>query len=214
MTKSAQAWYWLAAGVLALGLNGVYHDGGVRWAHRAADRFLDRSQAFAELAPARVQSIVERVRMAVSGHNEENERVACRWSARLQSQVARAQSEADRMQAMTDRQSARLDATRERMEARFSNAHFVTVASPACSRVRVNIPQIDVPQIDIPEVEIPKIAVGPINIPRINVSQISIPRINVPQISVRAISVPRIKISQPVVVSPEIRIDTGDQGPI
>src|SRR5579862_2201205 len=35
---SEKAWYWLAAGVLALGLNGAYQDGEFQWAHRIADR--------------------------------------------------------------------------------------------------------------------------------------------------------------------------------
>ena len=29
---SNRAWYWLAAGVLALGLNGAYQDGEFSWA--------------------------------------------------------------------------------------------------------------------------------------------------------------------------------------
>ena len=28
-----QAWGWLAAAVLAAGLNSSYHDGGLQWAH-------------------------------------------------------------------------------------------------------------------------------------------------------------------------------------
>ncbi|MGD0760452.1 MAG: hypothetical protein ABR921_16250 [Candidatus Sulfotelmatobacter sp.] len=38
-----QAWAWLTAGVVALGLNGFYHDGGAAWAHRIAERVSDRS---------------------------------------------------------------------------------------------------------------------------------------------------------------------------
>src|SRR5271170_250460 len=45
--KTTQGWGWLTAGVLALGLNGFYHDGGVAWAHRIMDhvtaRVADRS---------------------------------------------------------------------------------------------------------------------------------------------------------------------------
>ena len=35
---SEKAWYWLAAGVLALGLNGAYQDGQFGWVHGIADR--------------------------------------------------------------------------------------------------------------------------------------------------------------------------------
>jgi len=33
MKAATQAWYWLAAGVLALGLNGYYQDGGLQQVH-------------------------------------------------------------------------------------------------------------------------------------------------------------------------------------
>lgn len=36
MKATNQAWYWLAAGVLALGLNGYYQDGGLPVLHRLA----------------------------------------------------------------------------------------------------------------------------------------------------------------------------------
>lgn len=40
MKAASQAWYWLAAGVLALGLNGYYQDGGLQQVHRLADSAL------------------------------------------------------------------------------------------------------------------------------------------------------------------------------
>ena len=43
--KTTQAWAWLTAGVLALGLNGFYHDGGAVWAHRIADQLAEKSEA-------------------------------------------------------------------------------------------------------------------------------------------------------------------------
>jgi len=35
---STKAWYWVAAGVLALGLNSEYQHGRLQWAHRAVER--------------------------------------------------------------------------------------------------------------------------------------------------------------------------------
>ena len=37
MSPANKAWYWLAAGVLALGLNGYYQDGGFQGLHRLSD---------------------------------------------------------------------------------------------------------------------------------------------------------------------------------
>ena len=60
MNSAGKGWYWLAAGVLALGLNGYYQDGGMRWLHDFAQRGTAtaaqaRGEAvtFAELAVAR-----------------------------------------------------------------------------------------------------------------------------------------------------------------
>ena len=40
MKAATQAWYWLAAGVLALGLNVYYQDGGLQQVHRLTDSAL------------------------------------------------------------------------------------------------------------------------------------------------------------------------------
>ena len=47
--RSETGWYWLAAGVLALGLNGAYQDGQLGWVHCLADR----AAAFVEQASER-----------------------------------------------------------------------------------------------------------------------------------------------------------------
>jgi len=61
--KTTQGWGWLAAGVLALGLNGFYQDGGLEIAHRAVEgvvaRIADRSGVFADMASERVGRVLE-----------------------------------------------------------------------------------------------------------------------------------------------------------
>jgi hypothetical protein len=47
--RSETGWYWLAAGVLALGLNGAYQDGQLGFVHCLADR----ATAFVEQASGR-----------------------------------------------------------------------------------------------------------------------------------------------------------------
>ena len=56
--KTTQAWGWLAAGVLAAGLNAAYHDGGLEWAHRIADRVQHGSAAVVALAGGRADQFV------------------------------------------------------------------------------------------------------------------------------------------------------------
>src|SRR5258708_19433180 len=68
--KTTQAWGWLTAGVLALGLNGFYQDGGAVWAHRAVDglvaRIADRSATLADMASERVNWVKERANLVAA----------------------------------------------------------------------------------------------------------------------------------------------------
>jgi hypothetical protein len=48
--RSEKAWYWLAAGVLALGLNGAYQDGQLSWAHCLAGRAANMVEGASERA--------------------------------------------------------------------------------------------------------------------------------------------------------------------
>jgi len=159
--KSTQAWGWLTAGVLALGLNGIYQDGGAAWAHRAvdqvvgkiaertgpvlalasgdADAFLAETKAIAtdEIMPSHLGPMVARLESRASG---------------MQSGYTRIQAAAARQEAQFARQEAemaRLEANRARIEARMVSLHLpdvkVDVKIPAiCPRVRVNVPQVSV----------------------------------------------------------------------
>lgn len=48
--KTTSAWRWLAAGVLALGLNGWYHNGGAPWAHVAIGQLARHTETVVFLA--------------------------------------------------------------------------------------------------------------------------------------------------------------------
>ena len=152
-----QGWYWLAAGVMALGLNGVYHDGGAEWAHR----LLDRSAAVVALASGNSERF-----LASAGEQTVLCRVATEM-ARFRTKMARTQTGFTHFDAMTAQQVAGLarleanraqfEAGRARMEAQvarwdFASAsfgpEFGAVFGPKriklpvlCPRVRVNIPR-------------------------------------------------------------------------
>ena len=80
--RTDKAWYWLAAGVLALGLNGAYQDGQLGWAHVLAEPGaaplleLREPQAFGH-----TQAAIERIQ----------NRIVCDRVARAQRQMAMAQ---------------------------------------------------------------------------------------------------------------------------
>jgi len=160
--KTTQAWGWLTAGVLALGLNGFYHDGGAAWAHRIADQVAEQSEAMVDLASEHVDGFMGRASLVAA----RDETTSCRLAtavARFQTKIARMQNGMPRFEAITARQEgalARVEASRARIEAqvarvRFAPVAFNTATIPAvvCPRVHVNVPRVSV--LRLPVVKIP-----------------------------------------------------------
>jgi hypothetical protein len=144
--KSTQAWTWLTAGVLALGLNGFYHDGGAAWAHRGVDRVAgqvaNRTEAVLALASGRADWFAAKTNMVVA----KNETSSCRLAttmARYQLHLARAQSGMACFQAMTAREEAafsRMGPSRARVEAAMARVRVEPAAFDIeCPRVRVSV---------------------------------------------------------------------------
>jgi len=170
--RTEKAWYWLAAGVLALGLNGAYQDGQMGWAHvlvdRAAasvDRVALRGQHFVAMAEvmlgreprvfAHTQAAIERVQ----------ERIACDRIAQAQRHMAMARVREQLAEANVQRKMAMVQMKMDHVRAmtinranRFRNCDGlskVVVNMPDLSNMNIempNIPDIQVP--DIPEVNV------------------------------------------------------------
>jgi hypothetical protein len=174
-----QAWGWLAAAVVAAGLNASYHDGGLEWAHQVADRIGYNSAAVLALASGRADQFVTEARLATASE----EPAPCRWStalARVQTRAARGQKAFAQVQAMSAReeaQFARLEANRARIEAQVAaqtaRIRIPAVAFPAsdvkmldmkipsvCPRVRVNMPRL--PMVRVPVVHVDPFGSGPV----------------------------------------------------
>jgi hypothetical protein len=165
--KTTQGWGWLATGVLALGLNGMYLDGGAAWAHQQVDgvmaRVANRAEAVIALAWGRADRFVTSASLVAA----RDETTSCRLATamtRVQTKIARTQNGMARFAAMSARQEetlARVEANRARIEAqvariRLAPVAFHTITSPvvACPRVRVNV---NVPRVRVPEVPVVKI---------------------------------------------------------
>lgn len=172
-----QAWGWLAAAVLAAGLNSSYHQGGMQWAHEIVDRVGHNTGAVLALATGRADQFMAEARMLNVARHESQ----CPLSAamaQVQSSVDRSQFEFDGFQAMSDReqaQLARLEANRARIEAqvqaklarvRFVEANFnpvvVRVPEITCPRVRVNIPRMPRIKVPAPAVHVEFSGPGPV----------------------------------------------------
>jgi hypothetical protein len=172
--KMKQAWGWLAAGVLAAGLNASYHDGRLGWMHQAVEQVEHNTRAVLALASGHADQFLTEARLVTA--SEETVPLLraplaqgshCRWAtalARVQTRVARTETGFARVEVMSAREEAalaRLEANRARIEAEaarfrvpavaFSSVAFKTPV--VCPQVRVNIPRL--PMIKLPE--IPKI---------------------------------------------------------
>jgi hypothetical protein len=175
--KSRQAWVWLTAGVLALGLNGIYHDGGAACVARSLNRVLapivSRSGAVLALATGRADWFLAKADVAAAREETASCRLAtamARWrtkrarresgwarpeqmSADRETQLARFEADRARIQAQIEaRIESRIDA---RMEAQLAQvrilpASFQTLKIPnVCPRVRVSVPRVSVPVVQM-----------------------------------------------------------------
>jgi hypothetical protein len=171
--ENTQAWGWLAAGVLALGLNGIYQDGDASWAHRAVNemtaRIAGRSEAVLALASGRADWFMTKANLVAAP----NETGSCRFStavARFQARIARTQTGLASLEAMSAReeaQFARLEANRARVEAQFARVRFAPAFNmreipTICPRVRVSIPRVPVVRIPAPRVHLDMPGAGPV----------------------------------------------------
>jgi hypothetical protein len=166
--KTTQAWGWLAAGVLALGLNGFYHDGGAAWAHRIVDRVAGRSGAMVNLVSEGVDQFMGKANLAAA----RNETASCRLAtamAQVQTKMARAQNGMAHFQAMSARQEAdRARIETQRVRVRVTAGTFHPVAFQAmkipvvCPRVRVSVPQPPMVKIPAPVVQVEMPGGGPV----------------------------------------------------
>ena len=175
MAMKTQAWGWLAAGVLAAGLNASYHDGGLRVAHRVVNQFENRSEAFLALATDRADQFLAETRLVVA----RDETASCRLSTaltRAQTRIARSQTGLARVEVMSasdEAQLAQFEANRAQIEAQVREvqdqvqAQVARIRIPAvamspvvvgtprvvvCPRIRVNIPR--APMVRIPAVPV------------------------------------------------------------
>src|SRR5215468_6038 len=112
---SEKAWYWLAAGVLALGLNGAYQDGQFEWVHG----LVNRSTEVVEDASMRGLGGLVSVEALVGLHPSRpgwmettlhgmQGKLACKRMEMAERQIDTAQIQRDLAQARAERQLARV----------------------------------------------------------------------------------------------------------
>lgn len=157
--KSMQGWGWLAAGVIALGLNGIYHDGGAAWARQNIGQVIERIESrtgpVLALAAGRADWFLTQAKITAAQEQTASCRVATAV-ARFQTKMARTQTGMARIEAMSAREEivlARIEANRARIEGQVARARFEpAVFNPVvCPRLRVKVPRV---QISVPVVHV------------------------------------------------------------
>lgn len=93
----SKAYGWLAAGVLAAGLNANYHDGGMEWAHQLVDRVEHNSAAVIALASGRADQFLAEARLA--SNEIRSNQVSDQASQDNSDQIASNQAVAERVEA-------------------------------------------------------------------------------------------------------------------
>jgi hypothetical protein len=197
-----QAWGWLTAGVLALGLNGFYQDGGFAWAHQVASKIEHNANAVLALASGHTDNFLAEARFLTSDTSDPS----CQWQRQLQRvqtrvavMQARAQARSDegaaRFEVMSARQQAqlaRLQASRERMQAELEAQR---------DRWQAEFNQANFKPVRFESVEIPAAEFGS--------SDCRALRVKVPHVHVRVPQPPRVQVEVP-----QIHIDVNGAGPI
>ena len=161
MNAANKAWYWLAAGVLALGLNGYYQDGGLQGLHRLANcaetRVAEGRVQFSQMAtvgegamagPARLRcersAPIAVVAVSPSIPPQAQARLAQLQERLGEMQVARVQARiAGLQQVMAQRELQRAQV--EWQDGRISvvdDLGRVQVALPPLPRVEISVPQL------------------------------------------------------------------------
>jgi hypothetical protein len=166
-----QAWGWLAAGVLAAGLNASYHDGGLQRVHQIADRFEHNTATVVALASGRADQFLAEARLMTA----RDQTASCPLT-RVRSMIERSPAVLEVMSARDEGQLVRFEANRARIETRIAarTAHLriatfapMTVKAVSvpvvCPRVRMNIPRPPMIKMPVmPEIHIESSSAGPV----------------------------------------------------
>lgn len=177
MKSTQQAWGWLAAGVLAAGLNAAYHDGGFAWAHRIADQAEHVSGAVVALASGHADQFLAEAQMLTARNDDQTTMFSDSMAAKADQAMARAEAAYARVQARQEAHCARMEAQRARMEARIE-AHQALMRMPE-AKIDAAFRTVEVPEMPETRIEIPQIKVHCSHV-RMNLPEM--PRVNVPEI--------------------------------
>ena len=153
MNAANKAWYWLAAGVLALGLNGYYQDGGLQGLHPLAESSasvmaesraqFNQAATLAEVALAEKARCQRQAPSEVVAAPQARARLAQLQERLGEMQAARVQAQLSRLQqvmAQRELQRAQVELQNRRISV-VNDEGQIQVALPRLPRVEVDAPE-------------------------------------------------------------------------
>jgi hypothetical protein len=173
-----QAWGWLAAGVLAAGLNATYHNGGLAWARCIAGNIGHSVCAVMDLATGHADRFMAEAQMLATRDETSSAHLATTL-ARVPTRIARVQTNFARIETLTahqEAQVARFESDRARIEAQVgdqieekiararipASAFNLRMAPMAklsnCSEMHIDLPRIQsirVPMAPVVHIDVP-----------------------------------------------------------
>jgi hypothetical protein len=160
-----KAWYWLAAGVLALGVNGAYQDGQLGWAHGLADRAAYLMERASERSLRLVTMAEVLLGRSPAGFGQTESALQSIQAKLVCDRVARAQRQIAMAQVRQQLAEANLQSKMDRAQMKMDRVRMITIDHakrlrdcPGFSRVVVEVPGI--PKVDLsnlPDIQIPDI---------------------------------------------------------
>lgn len=206
-----QAWGWLAAAVLAAGLNSSYHDGGLQWAHEIVNNVQHNTSAVLALATGRADRFLTEARRLQLDRSQnrafDSEDTAvnvevrhCPFAAaiaRAQNSFDQSKTEFDDLQALSAREQAkfaRLEANRARIEAQVE----AELARRQFSKDKVRFAN---DNFSLADSDFTPVVV-------------QVPGIHCPRVHVAMPRIPRVHVQIPRIEAPVVQIGNGDDGPI
>ncbi len=164
--RSEKGWYWLVAGVVALGLNGAYQDGQLGWVHclanhatAAIERVSQRglhTLAMAEWMLGRTPETAGRTEAALE---QMQSKMVAERVAQAQREIAMAQARQQiaqaQMQRKMDMVHLKMDKVRMLGIDRANRLHDCSGFSKVVVDLR-DIPSVDIP--NLPDVQIPDVS--------------------------------------------------------
>jgi hypothetical protein len=164
--RSEKGWYWLAAGVLALGLNGAYQDGQLGWVHCLAnrattviERFSQRSLHTLAMAEWMLGRTPETVGRTEAAFQQMQSKMVAERVAQAQREIAMAQARQQIVQAQMQRKMdmvhMKMDKVRMIGIDRANRAHDCSGFSKVVVDLR-DIPNVDIP--NLPDIQIPDVS--------------------------------------------------------